>query len=157
MAASIMDGTEGGESEVRRWFEQGKTYAWMVQEYQRRYDLRVAPAMFSNRRSARGWERRLTRDDELIPWGVNRKHRWHRYLGMLRLEARFRRFGIDGIGEGDVRELASFRERLKESDAVIDYNPETERGFFAVPREPGDRDIVRQPTQARWSRRRAGN
>ena len=39
MVASIIDSTEGGEPEVRRWYLKGETYAWMVQEYKRKYDL----------------------------------------------------------------------------------------------------------------------
>ena len=71
MVASIIDSTQGGEPEVRSWYDQGKTYAWMVQEYQRKYSLKVSPTMFSYRRSARGWERRRApRIDALFPWAV---------------------------------------------------------------------------------------
>ena len=158
MAGSIIDGTEGGEAEVRRWYHQGETYAWMVQEYKRKYDLRVSPAIFSYRRSARGWERRQrTRDDELFPWVVKEEHRWHRCLVMLRLEARSRRFGVETMRDRDVRELAAFREQLKVADVVVDYDPHTVDGFLLVPREPGDSDIVRQPSEASWSSLRARN
>ena len=148
MAASIIDGTQGGEAEVRRWYYQGETYAWMVLEYKRKYDLRVSPAIFSYRRSARGWERRQrTRDDELIPWAVKEEHRWHRHFVMLRLEARSRRFGVDTMRDRDVRDLAAFRDQLKAADVVVHYDPYTEAGFLLVPREPSDSDIVRQPTE----------
>ena len=156
MVASIINSTEGSEPEVRTWYFQGKTYAWMVKEYKRKYNLDVSPAIFSYRRSARGWERRRgTRNDELIPWAVVEEHRWHRHLVMLRLEARRRRFGVDEMRDRDVRDLDSFRELLKSSDAVVDYDPQTEDGFSLVPREPSDSDIVRQPTEASQSRRRA--
>jgi hypothetical protein len=156
MVASIIDSTQGGEPEVRKWYDQGETYAWMVQEYKRKYDLSVSPAIFSYRRSARGWERRRrTRDDQLFPWAVKEEHRWHRHLVMLRLEARSRRFGIDTMRERDVRDLALFRERLQAADVVIHYDPNSEQGFLLVPREPRDSDIVRQPTEASWSSRRA--
>jgi hypothetical protein len=155
MVASIIDGTEGGEPEVRRWYHQGQTYAWMVQEYQRKYGLRVSPAIFSYRRSARGWERRQrTREDELFPWEVKEEHRWHRLLVMLRLEARSRRLGVETMRDRDVRDLALFREQLKADDVVIHYDPHTEQGFLLVPREPGDNDIVRQPNEAFWASRR---
>ena len=158
MVGSIIDSTAGGEAEVRRWYNQGETYAWMVREYQRKYDLRVSPAIFSYRRSARGWERRQrTRDDGLIPWAVKEEHRWDRNFVMLRLEARSRRFGIDTLRDGDVRDLASFRKRLKADDVVVHYDPNTEHGFSLVPREPSDSDIVRQPTQASWASRRTRN
>lgn len=156
MATSIIDGTEGGESEVRVWYHQGKTYVWMAQEYQRKYDLQVSPAIFSYRRSARGWERRQrSREDELFPWEVKEEHRWHRLLVMLRSEARYRRYGVETMRDRDVRDLTSFREQLKSEDVVIHYDPDTEQGFSLVPREPGDSDIVRQPDDAYWARLRA--
>ena len=146
MVASIIDSTEGGELEVRGWYHQGKSYAWMVQEYQRKYDLRVSPTMFSYRRSVRGWERRRApRVDELFPWRVQEEHRWHRLLVLLRLEARSRRFGVDTMPDSDVRELAAFREQLKADDVVVRYDPQTEPGFSLVPREASDGDIVRRP------------
>jgi hypothetical protein len=158
MAASIIDSTQGGESEVRGWYQQGKTYVWMAQEYKRKYDLQVSPAIFSYRRSTRGWERRrAAREDELFPWAVKEEHRWHRLLVMLRLEARARRYGLDTIRDHDVSDLASFREQLKTDDVVINYDPHTEQGFSLVPREPGDSDIVRQPNAAYWSSLRAGS
>jgi len=156
VVASIIDGTQGGEPEVRNWYHQGKTYAWMVQEYHRKYDLKVSPTMFSYRRSARGWERRkVRRDDELFPWAVQEQHKWHRLLVLLRLEARSRRFGIDAMPDNDVRDLSAFRDQLKTDDVVIHYDPLTEPGFMLVPRQARDTDIVRQPTNAGPSQRRA--
>ena len=33
-----------GEEEVRRWIEdEGRTYKWMVEEYDRKYNLKVSP------------------------------------------------------------------------------------------------------------------
>lgn len=155
MGASIIDSTEGGEPEVRSWYHQGKTYAWMVQEYQRRYNLKVSPTMFSYRRSARGWERRkVRRDDELFPWAVQEQHKWHRLLVLLRMEARARKFGIEALPDNDVRELTAFREQLKADDVVLHYDPLTEPGFMLVPRQAGDTDIVRQPAKAGPSQRR---
>jgi hypothetical protein len=156
MVASIIDSTEGGELEVRRWYDNGETYAWMVQEYQRKYGLKVSPTMFSYRRSARGWERRKARRaDGLFPWVVQEEHKWHRLLVMLRLEARSRRFGLDTMPDSDVRELTTFREQLRIDDVVIHYDPHTGPGFVLVPRQASDSDIVRQPTQAGPSQRRA--
>lgn len=148
MVASIIDSTEGGEPEVLSWYHQGKSYAWMVEEYQRKYGLTVSPTMFSYRRSARGWERRRVRRDEtLFPWAVQEEHRWHRLLVLLRLEARARRFGIDTMPDSEVRELTAFRAKLKSDDVVVHYDRLTQPGFLLVPREARDSDIVRQPTQ----------
>ena len=155
MVASIIDSTAGGEFEVRTWYLKGETYAWMVQEYKRKYDLTVSPSIFSYRRSARGWERRQRTRDDLIPWAIKDEHQWHRHLVMLRLEARRRRFGTETMRDGDVRELATFRDQLKADNLVIDYDPHTEAGFLLVPRESSDIDIVRQPTEAAQLQRRA--
>ena len=155
MVASIIDGTLGGESEVRRWYHEGKTYVWMAQEYQRRYDLNVSPSIFSYRRSTRGWERRQRTRDDLIPWEIKDEHRWHRHFVMLKLEIQSRRHGIDSLRESDLRDLVAFREQLKAADAVVHYDPHTEQGFSLVPREPGDLDLVRMPDQASWAARRA--
>ena len=155
MVGSVIDSTQGGEREVRGWYDQGKTYAWMVSEYQRKYGLTVSAAMFSYRRSARGWERRRApRLDALFPWAVREEHKWHRLLVLLRLEARSRRFGLDTMPISDVRELGAFREQLRTDNVVIEYDPQTEAGFSLVPREATDHDIVRQPTEASQVRRR---
>lgn len=156
MVRSIIDSTTGGEEEVRRWYEEGKTYAEMAREYAEKYNLAVSPTMFSNRRAARGWERRIARDDELIPWDVKKEHRWNRYLVMLRVEAR-RRQGLP-LRERDQRELEHFLEDLKETGGVIHYDPETEQGFFVVPRSERDTDLIREPMRTGVrTRRRARN
>ena len=154
MVASIIDGTLGGESEVRRWYHEGKTYVWMAQEYQRKYELSVSPSIFSYRRTTRGWERRQRTRDDLIPWEINDEHRWHRHFGMLKLEIQSRRHGLGTLRESDVRDLLAFREQLKAENAVVQYNSHTEEGFSFVPREPGDLDFVRMPDQAAWFSRR---
>ena len=156
MVASIIDSTQGGEPEVRRWYHQGKTYAWMVQEYQRKYDLRVSPAIFSYRRSARGWERRQrARDRRVDPLGGQGGAPLASHFVLLRLEARSRRFGIDTLRDSDVRDLAAFREQLKADDVVVALRPPHRAGFLARAARAGDSDIVRQPTEAVRSSRRA--
>lgn len=153
MVRSIIDSTAGGEDEVRRWYEQGKTYAWMAQEYVRKYNLAVSPTMFSNRRASRGWDRRIARDDELIPWDVRVEHRWNRSLVLLRVEAR-RRAGLP-LRDRDVKELESWLEELKRVDGVVHYDPDTEEGFFIVPRGERDKDLIHEPESsgARTKRR----
>lgn len=43
MPAKIVD-----EGEVIRWFEEGRTYKWMTEEYLRKYNLEVAPSIWGN-------------------------------------------------------------------------------------------------------------
>lgn len=151
MVRAIIDSTPGGESEVRRWFEEGKTYREMVDLYREQYNLEVSQTMFSNRRSQRGWARRHVRDDELIPWFVKLEHRNQRPVVMLRLEARAR--ADLPLSEEEWSELTYFREQLQEKQAVVYYDPD--KGFFYVPREPGDTDMIRRPSKKETTARKA--
>ena len=63
---------------------------------------------------------------------------------MLRAAAR----RDDGRGNSPVIEaqLDLFLRRLSELDAVVHYDPDTEEGFFRVPRRHGiDKGLVREP------------
>jgi hypothetical protein len=62
---------------------------------------------------------------------------------MLRAEAR-RRDGYE-LREFDEERLPVWLDYLRENDVVVHYDPELEEGFVYVPREAGDKDIVRQP------------
>lgn len=134
------------ESEVVRWIEDGYTYPWMARQYLEKYNLQVSPTMFSEFRATRGLERRKVRDVKLIPWAVKTEHRWDSLLANLRVEARLR------AGE-KVEDLSyplrvrweAFRRELEETNSVVHYDPDTEQGFFLVPREEGDDDIIRRP------------
>jgi hypothetical protein len=141
------------EGEVVRWFEEGRTYAWMVEEYRRKYNIETVPSMWGNFRQRKGLDRRITRDDELIPWFVKEEHRWLYPLAMLRVEARRR----DGrtLTENDRSRLASWRQMLAEGDAVVHYDPDTEEGFFYIPRQEGDDDLIHKPERKTTTRRRA--
>jgi hypothetical protein len=62
---------------------------------------------------------------------------------MLRAEAR-RRAGKE-LTEADVNRLKNWMEMIKEEDAVVHYDPDTEEGFFYVPRQEGDDDLIHRP------------
>ncbi|WP_436739913.1 hypothetical protein [Streptomyces sp. BBFR102] len=133
------------ESEVVRWFEEGRTYAWMIAEYKRKYNIDTVPSMWGNFRRRRGLDRRIVRDDELIPWFVKEEHRWAYPLAMLRAEAR-RRAGKE-LTETDTSRLGNWLEMLEEENAVVHYDPDTDEGFFYIPREPEDDDLIRRPNR----------
>ncbi|MFI6286377.1 hypothetical protein ACIBCM_16705 [Streptomyces sp. NPDC051018] len=141
------------EGEVIRWFQEGRTYAWMVEEYRRKYNIETVPSMWGNFRQRRGLDRRITRDDDLIPWFVKEEHRWLYPLAMLRVEARRR----DGrtLTENDRSRLTSWREMLTAQNTVVHYDPDTEEGFFYVPRRADDVDLIRRPERKTTPRRRA--
>ncbi|MFI5863575.1 hypothetical protein [Streptomyces sp. NPDC051546] len=131
------------ESEVIRWFEEGRTYQWMIDEYRRKYNIETVQSMWGNFRRRHGLDKRIVRDNELIPWPVKVEHRWAYPLAMLRTEARRR--ANKTLTETDQSRLASWLEMLRENDAVVHYDPDTEEGFFYIPREAGDDDIIRPP------------
>lgn len=143
------------ESEVVRWFEEGRTYQWMIDEYKRKYNIDTVSSMWGNFRRRRGLDRRITRDDELIPWFVNLEHRWLYPLAMLRIEAR-RRDGKE-LPDSEKTRLKAWKEMLEEEGAVVHYDPDTEEGFFYVPRQEGDEDLIHNPKQKTTQRKNADN
>lgn len=134
------------EQELIRWFEDGWTYDQMVEEYRRKYGIETVPSMFGNFRRRRGLQRRIVRDDNLIPWHIQEEHRWAYPVAMLRAEAR-RRAGRK-LTASDAERLAAWKERLAAQDAVLHYDPDTEEGWFYVARRPGvDNDLIREPSR----------
>ncbi|MFF9095664.1 hypothetical protein ACF1AX_21325 [Streptomyces sp. NPDC014802] len=138
------------EQEVIRWFEEGRTYQWMIDKYKEKYGIDTVPSMWGNFRRRRGLDRRIIRDDELIPWFVKEEHRWAYPLVMLRTEAR-RRAG-NPVTDTDQGRLATWKKMLEEEDAVVHYDPDTDEGFFYVPRQPGDTDIIHAPDKKTTAR-----
>lgn len=145
MAGKLQD-----EGEVERWFHEGRTYRWMAEEYLRKYDLEVSPSMFSQHRRKKGWERRHMRDDEMIPWAVKPEHRWSYTVQMLRGEAR-RRAGLP-VAPITLSRLTVWLDTLDRAGAVVHYEPDTDQGFWFVPKEPGE-DLVRMPDHKTTLRR----
>lgn len=141
------------EVEVIRWFEEGKTYQWMTEEYLRKYNVQVNPSMWAAWRKRKGLKRRWVRNDELIPWAVNEEHRWSYPVQMLRLEGRLR--AGEPLNESHQQRLESWKKQLSDANAVVHYDPDTEDGFFFIPREAGDEDIVRRPAHKTTTRPRS--
>ncbi|WP_371671213.1 hypothetical protein OG985_28495 [Streptomyces sp. NBC_00289] len=134
------------EAEVIRWFEEGKTYEWMQAEYLRKYNIETSVPMWSAFRRRKGLDRRNLRDDSLIPWKIKAEHR-HMYPAiMLRVEGRVR--ADRNNSERDLNRVTSWKEMLAEGNLVVHYDPDTEDGFFYVPREDGDTDLIRRPKDA---------
>ncbi|MFC4089368.1 hypothetical protein [Micromonospora sp. GCM10011541] len=132
------------EQEVMRWFEEGKTYQWMVAEYKRKYNIDTVPSLWGNFRRRRGLERRTLRDDELLPWGMKDEHRWLFPAQMLRAEARRRAGKV--LRPEEEKRVDSFIDRLKRDGLVVHYDIDTKEGFFYVPARPGiDTDLIHKP------------
>ncbi len=135
------------EAEVVRWFEEGRSYNWMVEEHDRKYHVLLTPSAFSNFRVRKGLSRRIAREPNLIPWEVNPEHRWAYPLAMLRVEAR-RRSGFK-VRASDAERLESWKQGMAEDGVVVHYDPDTEQGWWYVPRRAGvDLDLIYEPKAA---------
>lgn len=145
-ASKIVD-----EAEVIRWFEEGRTYEWMAQQYREKYNIDTVPSMWGNFRRRRGLTRRIVRDDDLIPWAVKDEHRYTYPVSMLRIVAR-QRAGSE-LTESDASRLASWLRTREQEDTVVHYDPDTEEGFWYVKRRPGvDKDLIREPERKTTTR-----
>ncbi|MFE0530220.1 hypothetical protein ACFW0V_21760 [Micromonospora parva] len=140
--------------EFIRWYGEGKTYSWIMDEYRRKYGLQIGSGTISNWRHQLGIKKRAVRDSRLIPWAVRPEHRCHHVLQMLRTEARHR--GGQPVAPDRLRKLRYWLDNLAAQDAVVHYEPETSQGWWLVPRRPGvDADLIREPgvvTRSRGSR-----
>ncbi|WP_406409667.1 hypothetical protein OG923_12705 [Streptomyces halstedii] len=141
------------KDEVIRWFEEGWTYQEMIDEYKRKYGIDTVSSMWGNFRYREGLDRRIARDDELIPWAVKKEHRQPYPIVMLRVEAR-KRAGLP-LDEDKTKRLASWLKMLEDNNAVVHYDPDTEEGWFYVPREESDDDIIRRPAKKTTQRKNA--
>ncbi|MFI0985009.1 hypothetical protein [Streptomyces exfoliatus] len=132
------------EQEAIRWLEEGRTYTWIVERYKEKYGIETTVPMWSTFRRRRGIERRVVRDTELIPWKVAPEHMLEYPLVMLRAEARKR---SNGEIKGHLApRLRNWLAMLEETDQVVYYDRDTKDGFFYVPREESDTDIIRRPS-----------
>ncbi|MFJ3974902.1 hypothetical protein [Streptomyces sp. NPDC090021] len=131
------------KAEVLRWFEEGRTYEWMVQAYEEKYEITTTVPMWAAFRRRNGLDRRNTRADDLIPWKIRKDHRHLYPVMMLRAEGRLR--AGKPVSEAIMKKLASWKQSLEEDSLVVHYDPETEDGFFYIPREERDTDLIREP------------
>src|SRR5690554_2931703 len=107
--------------EAARWFAECRTYSWMVEEYERRYNIATTPTLWESFRRNHGLTRRAFRGDELIPWTVHERHRRAHPLEMLLLESR-RRSGAE-LTAVDAKRLDAWTQRLTTRDLVVHYDP----------------------------------
>lgn len=132
------------EDEIKTWFAESRSFAWMVEEYKRLTGTDTHESLWSNYGKRRGlMQPQPKAPDSLLPWSIKDQHRWHHCLMMLRAESRKRR-GLS-VREMDLARLDAFHAHLKAANVVVAYDPESEEGFMYVPREASDRDIVRAP------------
>jgi hypothetical protein len=130
--------------ELMQWLADGKTYAWMAAEYRRKYGIEVSATMFSAFRRRMGLPKRLARDASLVPWRVKKCHGLGYPLAMLHYEARRRQgFSLSSL---ELKRLEGFKAKLQMDGTVIHYEPDSDEGWWLVPRRPGiDNDLIRVP------------
>lgn len=138
-AAKIQD-----EQEVLKWFEQGKSYPWMVKKYMDKYNIEIGVTAFANFRRRHGLDRRMNRNDVLLPWAIKPEHRYDYSANMLRLEARLRA-GLD-VSPGLMSRLEGWKKGLERDHVVVDYDPD--KGWLRVKRRKSDADLIRKPRRA---------
>ncbi|MFJ1932609.1 hypothetical protein ACIOGZ_08015 [Kitasatospora sp. NPDC088160] len=132
------------KQEAIRWLvDEDRDYKWMVAKYLEKYNIETTVSMWASFRSRSGLPRKIARGEELIPWTVKKEHRWAYPVIMLRFESR-RREGRD-LSEVDQGRLDSWKKMLKDDGLVVHYVPDTDDGFFYVPREEQDTDLIRAP------------
>lgn len=137
--------------EVISWLEEGRTYRWMVDEYQRKYGISTTPSMWAAIRRRRGLTTRLVRDRDLVPWRVNPEHRHAHAAAMLRAEARRRAGRV--LTPRTTTLLEAWRARLDREGTVVLYDRSSPSGWRYVPRRPGvDLDLIRDPLADSGSR-----
>lgn len=137
---------------LRRYLRKGLTQKQVAEEWERESGFRVtrsAIGMAMARYNLTG-RRQRGRYEDLIPWYVLPEHRESADAKVLRLEGRRRRG--KPLNERDATRLANWRRDLLAQDAVVHYDPETEQGWWWVPRRPTDDDIIRYPPKSKRKR-----
>jgi len=130
-------------TEVARWFREGRTYRWMVDQYREKYHIETTPSMWGNYRRRQAIEPRHARES-MVPWRLRAEHRTNYMAQMLRAEGR-RRAGLPNPPATE-RRLDAFIARLDREGLVVHYDADLPEGFFMVPaREGVDVDLIREP------------
>ena len=132
---------------VLRWLAEGVTQREIVERLaQQVVDTTQSAVAMLKARHATGKRaetmRTATRAD-LLPWSLRPEHRQLHAAKMLRAKSRLDR-GED-IGPSQKRQLESWLAGLEADQACIHYDPDTEQGFWRVPRRPGLDGIIRDP------------
>ena len=134
------------DKEVEAMLRSGMTQLQVVQAYRDR-GVSVAQSAISQAISSGRIKVDTNRNKGAIPWKLKPEHRHLHAARMLRTLARIEA-GLE-VGPSLVDQVRSWKEGLEIEDSVITYDPETEEGFWRVPRRHGiDTGWVRVPDSA---------
>lgn len=134
------------DATIRHWkLDEGISYREMVERW---YELSagrwlVTRQAFAMRCSRNGWTTPKGRNPH-IPWVVEERHKNHHYIQMLRY-LWLAECEVEGIPPQKFRNMEYFFAERLEKGTVIHYEPNSAKGFHDVPREKGDKDVVRDP------------
>ena len=136
------------DSTLLKWRDEGLTHQQIADRVYDREGVRVTRSAVSVSLHRAG-ETHKVRYLEQVPWDrIKAVHNQEYPLTMLRSLARRNR-GLP-ISQIQSERLDSWLERLGEEQAVVHYEPQSEHGFYYVPRQPEDGDgYVRKPSRAK--------
>lgn len=136
-------------TELRRLVREGKTHSDIAEIVYERTGQRVTRGAVSAAISRAGLSTPAHRYSDHLPWRVKIEHSKHYAARMLRLLGR--RDNGEELSEGDNARLDAWVAKVEAERVVIAYAPDTEEGFFYVPRPRGHRGsvpIVRQEVRS---------
>lgn len=130
---------------LRHHVERGLTQKQMVELWEKESGIRVTRSAIAMamQRAEIGSAKPRPRYEDMLPWRVTKEHRMATDARLLRMEARRRRG--EKLSHRDLTWLTHWREELEAQNAVITYDPATEQGFWWVPKQEGDDDLIRRP------------
>lgn len=127
-----------GKTELRHLLAQDLTHQQIADLVSEQVGVRVSRTSVSAAISRAGLSGDGPRYEDVIPWRVKTEHSTHYAVRMLRALGR-RRASKPLAGDLDGK-LDSWLDKLRGEDAVVVYLPDTEEGFFYVPRREGTGD-----------------
>ena len=127
-----------------RWKQEGLSFQEIADRASLVTGEKVTRAAVSLRMKAMGLGKTQARYLETIPWRVRPEHLNHHIPTMLRYEARVMRG--EELPPDAAKRHASWKRRLEEANAVVDYMPQHPDGWVYRKRKPQDGDgVIRRP------------
>lgn len=128
------------QERIITWMQNGLSYS-QIRQLLNMDEFMLSNSRLSMIRKRAGLPPRLPRYDDVIPWTVKDEDARLYPAAMLRVTARLRRG--DAITPELMARWESWFSDLKATNMVVNYT--RENGWEYVPRQPGDKDIIRQP------------
>ncbi|MFY1688191.1 hypothetical protein [Plantactinospora sp. WMMB782] len=132
-------------ADIVRMLRAGETYESIVDWLKKNHGVSVRQHTISEFRKAQRLPARRGTHADLIPWTVRKEHQ-HLYVPQM-LRALGQKRAGKALSEGVAGKLERWLPRVQ-GDAVVHYDPDTDQGWFYVPRRPGiDKDVIRVPDE----------